>query len=113
MSSSGSQSDHQHGVGELEVGNGGLQRGARARGPERDPLAGPRVDVGRVEGFAHQARQQEALLVGGLAADKRADVALVAPQASGVVTLVPRDRTEVAAVADQRPVIRSSTWIAW
>ena len=53
---------------------------ARARS-SRDALADARVDVGRVEALAHQPREQEALLVGRLAADQGADVALMARRA--------------------------------
>ena len=96
--------DDQHGMGELEVRHSGLQtrgrQGARELGGHR--LARPRVEIPRAQSLAHEALDQETLLVGGLPTDERADRALVTGQAGGVAeSALPGDRSERPAVAHE------------
>ncbi len=73
--------EHQHGVGELEVGDASpaAPGAASARASSSRPgRAGARVDVVGVEPLAQQPAEQEGLLVGRLAADERGGAAAVA-----------------------------------
>ena len=66
--------EHEHRVGELEVGDLRLQRGLgqRAVQLQRQRAGAARVEVRGAEALAQQAREQQALLVGGLPAGDRA-----------------------------------------
>jgi hypothetical protein len=98
--------EHEDGMGELEVGDLGLQ--ARV-GDRLQRLAGDRgalgVQVRRAERLAHDPLQEEALLVRRAGAGQRGGAA-VARAAEGLGGLleraVPLDGAQLAAVADHR-----------
>ncbi len=97
--------EHQHRVGELEVGHRGLQaRVADGHAARRARRARAGVQVRGVQALAHDALQQEALLVGGAGAGQRADRALGATERLGglLQRALPGDGAQLAAVADHR-----------
>ena len=99
--------EHEHGVRELEVRDGRLQRRRRQRAlhVERHVAAHARVDVTRGQPLAQQPLQQEAFLVGRRRRrPKRADrPARLAQRARGrAQRALPRGRPQRVAVAHQR-----------
>ena len=97
--------EDEHGVRELDVGDGRLElrSGERAGELELGSASGAGVDVIRGEALATQAPEKEALLVGGLAADQRAHAALVLGQPGcDLQRALPRDLAQLATVAHER-----------
>ena len=100
-------------------GTDGLQRRRRepagARRPARAGVArSAGVDVGAVEPLAHQALEQEALLVGRLAADQSADAPLCRASPAAASSARSHDTSRSSPPSRTSGwVIRSSTWIAW
>ena len=100
--------EHQHGVGELEVGDGRLQRRvARARAAARAAGAPPARESMCGEPSASRIRrcEQEALLVGRRRrrrARRRAPRRARSARGGLVERPLPRDRAQLAAVAHQR-----------
>src|SRR6202000_161729 len=97
--------EHQDGVRELDGRHGGPEgrRPEGARQVRGGRLAHARVEVGRLQGLAPQALDQEAFLVGGLSADERAGCAPVACQpGGGVERALPRDPAGAPTAAPER-----------
>ncbi len=96
--------EHEHGVGELEVAEPSpAARGSpSARCSSSGSVPARRESTcGRAEALAHQTREQQALLVGGLPAGDRAGLRAGARQAGGGLRerALPGDRAQLAAVA--------------
>ncbi len=94
----------ENGVRELDIGHGGLDGGVRqcAGQIDRQVSGRTRIDVVRVESLPREPLEQEALLVGGLPADQRADAAAVPGQSAGnLQRALPRDGAQLVALAGQ------------
>ena len=106
MSSTGSQSRTRTAWANSRSGTVACTRGAAERGVQLAREAPPeaRVEVRRVEPLAHEALQEEALLVRRPAAGQRADAAARAAQCAGrgLERALPAHRAQLAAVAQQR-----------
>jgi hypothetical protein len=98
--------EHQRRMGELEVAHARLQaRLVQSHVElEREHPGGTRIDMGRARALAHEAREQQALLVRRLAACDRADALSGAAQAGDGLAdgTLPADRTQQPSVADHR-----------
>src|SRR5207237_5090781 len=93
-------------VGELQVAGARLQcrLAQRTQELELEAAGTPRVEVGRAQALAHDARQQQPLLVGALAARERARASARSGEAGRRLAerALPGDRPQRAAVADER-----------
>ncbi len=96
--------DHEHGVGELQVGDGGLQLGIGHAMQVARIQAGKGVDVLAAKALAHEACEQQALLVGAGPADERGGTPARAAQAGGGLRqrALPGDGAQLPAVAHKR-----------
>ena len=115
-SSSGSQPIIRIVAASSEIDYGGLERRRRQRPHQirRQRRTFARVDVRGPERLAHQPRDHESFLVGGLTTDERADRARM-PRQTGRCVQGPAPTTPGAANRHRGPaaaLIRSSTWIA-
>ena len=97
--------EHEHRVGELQVAGARLQcrLGQRTQELELEAAGTSRVEVRRAQALAHDARQQQPLLAGALAARERARACARSREAGRRLTqcALPGNCPQRAAVADE------------
>ena len=111
--------EHQHGVGELEVARrapAARARRARAAAPSGSAPARRESRCGEPSALAHQAREQQALLVGRSARRRARRAARAGARSPAAASLSARSQETGRSSPPSRSsgsVMRSSTWKDW